>query len=92
MKTKFQRLIFLAAMFLIAPFHFSEVASSDPPPAILGLDVPCNGASYKCFMKTCDGFGHRRFLILNSLRTCDLQKRNFHKTRQTSPRLTSFHS
>lgn len=38
MKTKFQRLIFLAAMFLIAPFHFSEVASSDPPPAILGLD------------------------------------------------------
>lgn len=49
MKTKFQRLIFLAAMFLIALFNFSEVASSDPTPAILGLDVPCNGASYKCF-------------------------------------------
>ena len=64
MKTKFQRLIVLAAMFLIAPFHFSEVASSDPPPAIYWLDVPCNGASYKCFMKTCDGQDHRRVLIL----------------------------
>lgn len=46
MKTKFQRLIFLAAMFLIAPFHFSEVASSDPPPAILGLDEDYNTTTY----------------------------------------------
>ena len=51
MKTKFQRLIFLAAAFIIALFNFSEVAlaedaSSDPPPTIYWLDVPCTGASY----------------------------------------------
>ncbi len=51
MKTKFQRLIFLAAAFIIALFNFSEVAlaedvSSDPPPTIYWLDVPCNGATY----------------------------------------------
>ena len=33
-------------MFLIAPFHFSEVASSDPPPAILGLDEDYNTTTY----------------------------------------------
>ena len=51
MKTKFQRYIFLAAAFIIALFNFSEVAlaedaSSDPPPTIYWLDVPCTGASY----------------------------------------------
>ena len=51
MKTKFQRLIFLAAAFIIALFNFSEVAlaedaSLDPPPTIYWLDVPCTGASY----------------------------------------------
>ena len=51
MKTKFQRFILLAAAFIIALFNFSEVAlaedaSSDPPPTIYWLDVPCTGASY----------------------------------------------
>ena len=51
MKTKFQRLILLAAAFIIALFNFSEVAlaedtSSDPPPTIYWLDKAYNTATY----------------------------------------------
>ena len=51
MKTKFQRLILLAAAFIIALFNFSEVAlaedvSSDPPPTIFWLDKAYNTATY----------------------------------------------
>ena len=51
MKTKFQRLIFLAAAFIIVLFKLSEVVfaedvSSDPPPTIFWLDENYNTATY----------------------------------------------